>query len=420
VADAGQLRILREGGAAAWNAYVYEHMAEGILTITAEGRTFRDREGISIDLQGADLSGLNLDGVYLGAAQLTNADLHDSTFRNAVMRRIQAQGANLGGAVLEGADLYGADLSFANLSAVSGAHAMLEHTMLFHAHVSGSFRASSFVGSELGEVSLRGDCRDAIFTGAHLRDAEVLQCILDGAVLGKATLDRATFQDVSLAGCDLRGASLVETTFYGARLDGCRVYGASVWGVDMTNVTQRQLIVTDEDPHLSVDDLELAQFLYLMINNTKLHNVIEAMTSKFVLILGRFSPQGKPVLEQTRVWLLDNGFAPIIFDFEPSGTRDLTETITLLARLVRFIVADLTDPSSIPHELASIVPSMPSVPVLPFIRAGMRPYAMFEHLLRYPWVRPVVEYQDSQDLILKLQGIVHGLGAGSPDEHHSS
>jgi hypothetical protein len=32
--------------------------------------------------------------------------------------------------------------------------------------------------------------------------------------------------------------------------------------------------------------------------------------------------------------------------------RDITETVSLLARMARFIVADLTDPSSIPEGSA--------------------------------------------------------------------
>ena len=46
------------------------------------------------------------------------------------------------------------------------------------------------------------------------------------------------------------------------------------------------------------------------------------------------------------------------------------------AARARFIIADLTDPSSIPHELATIIPMTP-VPVQPILLSGSSEFAMF-------------------------------------------
>ena len=66
---------------------------------------------------------------------------------------------------------------------------------------------------------------------------------------------------------------------------------------------------------------------------------------------------------------------PVLFDFAKPASKDLTGTLETLARMARFIIADLTDPSSIPHELATIVPFLRTTPVLPLKLAGSKALA---------------------------------------------
>ena len=77
---------------------------------------------------------------------------------------------------------------------------------------------------------------------------------------------------------------------------------------------------------------------------------------------------------------------PIVFDFEKPASRGFTETISTLAHMARFIIADLTEAKSIPQELQRIIPDLPSVPVQPVLQASTEEYSMFEDLKRYPWV----------------------------------
>jgi len=113
------------------------------------------------------------------------------------------------------------------------------------------------------------------------------------------------------------------------------------------------------------------------------------------------------VLQAVRSQLAESDYLPVVFDFSVPWHRDLTETVSSLAHMSRFVVADLTDPKSIPQELSRIIPFLPSVPVIPIIESSdIAPYAMFEHLTRYPWVLELVEYSDVQNLLLKLDSHV--------------
>jgi hypothetical protein len=135
---------------------------------------------------------------------------------------------------------------------------------------------------------------------------------------------------------------------------------------------------------IQVDNLEVAQFIYLLLNNAKIRSVIDTITSKVVLILGRFTPERKVVLDAIRDELRKRDYLPVLFDFEKPASRDLTETISTLAHMARFVIADITDAKSIPQELMAIVPNMPSVPVQPLLLASQHEYGMFEHFRNYP------------------------------------
>jgi hypothetical protein len=275
----------------------------------------------------------------LGGANLSEADLH----------RANLHEANLRGADLSWANLSGADLSWANLSGAN----------LFRAHLS---------GADLGGVNL-------------------FRANLSGADLGGATLVSAT---------------LVETDLTGADLTGCRVYGISAWNLKLERAKQRNLVITRlENPEITVDNLEVAQFIYLLLHNEKIRDVIDTIGKKAVLILGRFTDERKAVLDALREELRKHDYLPILFDFAVPATRDITETISLLARMARFIIADLTDPSSIPKELEAIVPGL-AVPVQPLLEGSSRPYAMFKDYWKYEWVLPVYRYEGLEPLLATL------------------
>jgi hypothetical protein len=182
------------------------------------------------------------------------------------------------------------------------------------------------------------------------------------------------------------------------------VYGISAWNVRLKGAIQTNLVITpSQESPIQVDNLEVAQFIYLLLNNEKIRDVIDTIGKKGVLILGRFTPERKNILDAIRKALRNYGYLPILFDFEKPSTRDTQETISTLAGLARFIIADITDPKSIPQELASIVPNLPSVPVQPLLQTNYAPWGMYDHIKRYPWVLPVVIYENQESLLREIE-----------------
>lgn len=226
----------------------------------------------------------------------------------------------------------------------------------------------------------------------RLGSASFIDCDFVDSDLAYCSAEQTDFTGSRIIRTSLQNMSLVGTDFSNCDIEECFVYGTSAWDLKLDNCRQRDILISPGDTVITVDNLEVAQFIHLLIKNARIRDVIDTITSRVVLILGRFSPSRKAVLDQIRSLLAERGYVPVLFDFKGPRTRDLTETVSTLAHLSRFVVADLTDPKSVPHELASIIPQLPSTPVQPLVASGHDPYAMFEHLARYPWVMSVLEY----------------------------
>jgi hypothetical protein len=222
--------------------------------------------------------------------------------------------------------------------------------------------------------------------------------------LSHANLTRANLQGANLWRADLSYACLVDTDFRQAKITDCWVYGVSVWNVKLEGAEQSNLIIVPAgEPLITVDYLDVAQFIYLLLNNQKIRAVIDTITSKVALILGRFKPERIVILEAIRKELRRRGYLPVLFDFEKPASRDITETVSTLAHMARFVIADITEAKSIPQELQAIVPDLPSVPVQPILLASHYEYGMFEHFKRYPWVLSTLLYGSNDELLDVLE-----------------
>jgi uncharacterized protein YjbI with pentapeptide repeats len=371
-----------------------------------------------------DLRYANLIGGLFNNANLRNANLESATlvcsFAGADLRQANLRGATLSGAYLEGADLGQADLSGATLKGTNLQEATLEDAKL---------SGTKFLGANLSSARLDRSRGRASFVEANLSDASLIGCDFRGIGSGgpdfrRANLKKTNLTSANLTEADLEGATLVETVLDGANISWAFVYGVSAWNISTVNLIKRDLTITpmseDErnlrksfvekllrgdgpfsDPsRITVDNLEVAQFIYLILNNQKIRDVINTITSKAVLILGRFTPpERKVILTAMKEKLRQMNFLPIVFDFERPTDRDFTETLMTLTGMSLFVIADITNPKSSPLELQTTVPNY-MVPFVPILQAGETPFSMFADLQnKYGWVLDVRTYDTQAQLI---------------------
>jgi uncharacterized protein YjbI with pentapeptide repeats len=238
------------------------------------------------DPPGAYLQGADLTGAYLENANLTGAYLENANITDASLR-----GANP-------VDLSGADMSRANLTRANLIRADLSFAVLFWADLSGAnlHRAKLFAAG-LSEANLT---RANLF-GADLFGANLIRADLSGAGLPMALLGEADFSRADLTAANLTSAHLVGTNFTGANLTGCHVYGISAWNLKLDGAEQKNLIITPRgEPEITVDNLEVAQFIYLLLTSEKIRDVIDTIGKKGVLLLGRFTGGRLAILERLR------------------------------------------------------------------------------------------------------------------------
>jgi uncharacterized protein YjbI with pentapeptide repeats len=308
-----------------------------------------------IDLTNAHLGERYLNGVNLDGADLNNAYMEGATLLNSTFR-----GANLWKAYLEGAYLRKADLCSVNLS----------------------------------EAYLRG----ADLVMANLTDANLSKAVLYGANLSGADLGGADLRE-----CHLIGASLMQTSVHEAKISGSWVYGVNIWDLKGEFAEQTDLIISLDNPNLTVDNIKVAQFLHLILNNEEIQDALNTITSKSVLILGRFTiPKRKAVLDALRIKLREYNLLPIVFDFDRPTNRDFTETIKILAGLSFFVIVDVTNPRSTPLELQATIPDY-QIPFVPIIQEGEEPFAMMADLRKYPWVLDTLSYNSVDMLVRSLK-----------------
>lgn len=361
----------------------------------------------NIDLRNGILKGIKFDSAVLRKSRFGKSDLENALFKNAILTDANFIKCNLRNANFNYSSSKRVILENTNAEKASFQEASLKRARLNDSNLKKTdFLNTDLRGANLDRVNLEGsslylsNLRDASFKNANLKNTSLMM----------TNLTNVDFSGADLTGSNLQGAQLISTNFENAKLNQCKIYGTSVWSVNLNNTEQKDLIITrqskisfdkQEEGIITLDNLLMAQFIYLLLENKNIRSILETVTSKVVLILGNFS-EGKKILELLRKELRKYDFIPVLFDFKNAKTRDLSETITTLAHISKFVIVDLTDPISVPHELEATVPHLPSVVFKPIIKKGKNEYAMLEHLKQYPWFLDVFEYEDENHIIMNL------------------
>lgn len=149
--------------------------------------------------------------------------------------------------------------------------------------------------------------------------------------------------------------------------------------------------------------------------------LMSELVARGVLILGRFTARRRRILEAMQHELQQgaSGYIPVLFAFQKPKGRDLMESVMGFAALSRFVIADLTEPRSVPAELQQIVPVYPSLPIVPIISATAREYADFANIKRRSnVVKPTVAYRDETHLLRIFEAKIIGPAEAKLAELH--
>jgi uncharacterized protein YjbI with pentapeptide repeats len=417
------LSLMNLSGVNLSKAYLNEtHLQKANLSKT----NLRGAHLIEADLSEADLSGTELSNTYLIGANLSKANLSKANLSKANLRRTNFHQANLTNANFSKADVREVNFSKANLSGVS-----LREANLSQRDLSGN----NIENADLCGVNLSGaDLSGANLKGANLSGANLCQANLNRANLAEADLTRADLRGANLSetdlrSADLRGADLKGVDFSKADLSGANFDGVDLWGeylfeknteppnhsdifgipgwnvkINEATIQSNLNISLPGDPTITVDNLEVAQVLYLLLNNKKICDLINMLTSRVVLILGCFTQERKPVLDAIRNELRKHNYLPVLFDFDEPMSPNFMKMISTLAQIARFVIADFTDTKTALEELPHIMQS-PAVPVQPLLlnRTEKEPVTLFNLRRNHRTFLDTYWYNDSNDVLKSLE-----------------
>lgn len=283
-----------------------------------------------------------------------------------------------------------------------------------------NFGKAAFVGCRLRGVTFDGKrgrlerarfekCRlsKVLFNDMHAVGVEFIRsrlayCKFDAGKFGESKflsnrLNRTTFHH-----CKMSDALFSRNYLKGCAFDAVLVDGIGAWSNRMDSVSRNsQNCLLGEKSAVHVHNLETSHF-HSIVGNVGYSHLIDEMCEKCVLLLGRFTGENSETVRRLKDALHAEELLPIVFDFEGPKSRNLTETVCILAHMSKFVVADITDQKSVGHELQSIIPRL-AVPVVPIIRGDAPVFALFYDYATADSVLDLVRFASLDALSLMIK-----------------
>lgn len=257
--------------------------------------------------------------------------------------------------------------------------------------------------------------QNAVFENVYFDDgdfsrANFSHCVFINTKFNKTIFTGASFNEATFINCNLNRVNLSGANFQVKEIRDTVIYGISSWDLIVSEESIQTNLVIEKTYDLyseiisqgriplTVDNIELAQFIYYLNDHKKMRDTINILNKRGVLLLGKFKDGGLDRLYKLKEWFIKQNYSPMIFDFDRPYSLDYTETIITLSGLSKIVVADLSG-ESVPQELHAILSNF-SKPVI--VYHDKAPYSMLKDLKRKNRYFHEIKFDGSEDNLFEL------------------
>ena len=135
---------------------------------------------------------------------------------------------------------------------------------------------------------------------------------------------------------------------------------------------------------MTVDDIEIAQFIYTIVDNQKISKMIDSMRTKTVLILSSFDDSSKITVTALKDSIRNHGLIPLLFTFQKPKHKGLMGTVRTMAELSAFVIIDESIFANQIFEISNLIPSV-RVPFARIAREGSKKISMDDEAKHLYW-----------------------------------